>query len=62
MTTGDLFYQQVHFAGFYVAFGLVLLGVDLVIGAATRLRVVAWLSFTATVLIGGWFLLHAAIM
>jgi hypothetical protein len=59
VTTGDLVYQQVHFAGFYVAFGLVLLGADLVIGAARRVRVFGWLSFASTVLIAGWFLLHA---
>jgi hypothetical protein len=52
--TGDLFYQQVHFGLFYVAFALVLLGFDLagMLGdrSARRWngrRAIAWAAFAA---------------
>ncbi len=72
-STGDLFYQQVHYAAFYVGFGLVLAAVDTVVSAARQddvirgsgrawsaARLAGWGVFALAVTIAGAFLVDAA--
>ncbi len=71
-STGDLFYQQAHFAVFYIAFGLILTAVDAVAGAARgatlsrgpsrgwlAARLAAWGAFVLSVTVAGAFLVQA---
>ena len=72
-STGDLFYQQVHFAAFYVGFGLVLAAVDTVVAAARQddsirgsgpawsaARIAGWGVFALAVTVASAFLVDAA--
>jgi hypothetical protein len=71
-STGDLFYQQAHFAVFYLAFALIVAAVYAIVAAARRddlirgpgrawsaARLVGWGAFGLAVAIAGAFLLQA---
>jgi hypothetical protein len=71
-STGDLFYQQAHFAAFYIGFGLVLAAVDALIAVArqtdlirrsgrawTAARLIGWGTFALAVTVACAFLVQA---
>jgi hypothetical protein len=59
---GDLFYQQAHFSIFYLGFGLMLYGIDVMIfsGRHPRIRALMWVAYLATVAISAANLLNLA--